>query len=103
MSGIDRAGHDFSYTIASRVDASGQLADGRRFQDIHGLKTILLEDSRQLARNLLQQFAIYATGMPVRFSDRQEIEDILNRCAKADYRVGDLLHELVVSKIFTGN
>ena len=103
VSGIDRAGHDFSYTIASRVDASGQLADGRRFQDIHGLKTILLEDSRQLARNLLQQFAIYATGMPVRFSDRQEIEDILDRCAKADYRVGDLLHELVTSNIFTGN
>ena len=103
VSGIDRAGHDFSYTIASTVDAGGQLADGRRFDDIHDLKALLLADSRQLARNFLHKFTIYATGTPVRFGDRREIEAILDCCAKDGYRVGDLLREMVVSHIFTGS
>ena len=31
--GIDRAGHDFSYTLTSAVDGTGELADGRNFED----------------------------------------------------------------------
>ena len=102
VSGIDRAGHDFSYTITSTVDASGQLADGRRFDDIHDLKAVLLADSRQLARNLLHQFTIYATGTPVRFGDRDEIEAMLDRCAVDGYRVRDLMMALVCSEAFLG-
>lgn len=100
--GIDRAGHDYSYTIAEPVDASGQLLDGRSFQDVRDLKRLLSEDPRQLARNLLQQFIVYSTGTPVRFSDRQEVESMLDACQEQDYRVRDLLHALVHSKIFLG-
>ena len=103
VSGIDRAGHDFAYTLSSSVDASGKLLDGRSFDDIRKLKSLLAADPRQLARNLLHQLTVYATGTPVRFADRREIEDILNRCRDNDYRTGDLLHELVHSKIFLGS
>jgi hypothetical protein len=34
ITGIDRAGHDFAYTLAANVDASGKLLDGRSFQNI---------------------------------------------------------------------
>jgi hypothetical protein len=88
--------------MAGPVDASGQLLDSRSFQDINELKTLLAADSRQLARNLLHQFTIYATGTPVRFSDRAEIEVLLDACADDGYRVGDLLHALVQSRIFLG-
>ena len=103
ISGIDRAGHDFSYTLAEPVDAAGQLRDGRRFQNIRDLKAILASNPRQLARNLLHQFTLYATGTPVRFADRAEIESLLNACATDGYRVRDLLHALVQSKIFLGH
>lgn len=102
ITGIDPSGHDFSYTIANAVDASGQLADGRSFNDVHALKAIFKSNPRQLARNLLHQFTVYATGTPVRFADRREIETILDACAKDGYRVGDLLRALVQSKIFVG-
>ena len=102
ITGIDPSGHDFSYTIANAVDASGQLADGRSFNDVHALKAIFKSNPRQLARNLLHQFTVYATGTPVRFADRREIEMILDACAKDGYRVGDLLRALVQSKIFVG-
>ncbi len=102
VTGIDRAGHDFAYTLAEPVDASGQLLDGRSFRDIHELKAILAGDSRQLARNLLHQLTLYATGTPVRFADREEVEAILDAGAPDGYRVRDLVHALVQSGIFVG-
>lgn len=103
VAGIDRAGHDFAYTLAEAVDAAGQLRDGRRFQNIRELKALLADNPRQLARNLLYQFTLYATGTPVRFADREEIEAMLDCCAPKGYRVRDLLHALVKSKIFLGH
>ena len=102
ISGIDRAGHDFVFAMTSAVDASGALRDGRAFQDIHDLKRLLAGSPRQLAKNLLHQLTIYATGTPVRFSDRAEIEAILDVCKESGYRSRDLLHGLVQSKIFLG-
>jgi hypothetical protein len=102
VTGIDRAGHDFAYTLAEPVDSHGQLMDGRPFRDIYELKALLVSDRRQLARNLLHQFTLYATGTPVRFSDRAEIEAMLNVCEPDGYRAGDLIHSLVQSRIFLG-
>ena len=103
ITGIDRAGHDFAFTLAGAVDPSGKFADGRTFADIHGLKAIFTANPRRLARNLLHQFALYATGTPVQFSDRRDIEELLDACAKDGYRVRDLVHALVQSPIFLGN
>jgi len=102
ITGIDRAGHDFAFTLAGKVDASGQLADGRQFANIHDLKALIAANSRQLARNLLHQFTLYATGTPVQFSDRREIEAMLDACAQDGYRVRDLVHALVQSAVFLG-
>lgn len=102
VTGIDRAGHDFSYTLAGPVDASGKLLDGRAFRDIRELKAIFAEQPRQLARNLLHQFTVYATGSPVRFSDRPEVEAILDAHAATGFRVRDLMVSLVQSRIVLG-
>lgn len=102
VTGIDRAGHDFAYTVGSPVEANGTLRDGRTFQDIHELKALLLKDQRTLARNLLHQFTVYATGTPVRFGDRAVIESILDAGESENYRVRDLIHALVASKVFLG-
>jgi hypothetical protein len=102
FTGIDRAGHDFAFTLAGKVDASGQLADGRQFENIYDMKAILSANSRQLARNLLHQFTLYATGTPVNFADRREIEAMLDACENDGYRVRDLVHALVQSRVFLG-
>jgi len=102
VSGIDPAGHDFSYTIAGPVEAGGKLPDGRSFRDVRELKALLAANPRQLARNLLHQWTVYATGTPVRFGDRPEIEAMLDACAGAEYRVKDLMLALVESRIFAG-
>jgi hypothetical protein len=102
VTGIDRAGHDFSYAQTANVDPVGKLIDGREFTGVVQLKRLLTEDTRQLARNLIHQFTVYATGTPVRFSDRVEVEAILDACKANDYRVRDLLIALVQSRLFVG-
>lgn len=102
VTGIDRAGHDFAYTLAGPVDPSGKLPDGRSYRDIRELKAIFAAQPRQLARNLLHQFTVYATGSPVRFSDRPEVEAILDAHAATGFGVRDLIVSLVQSPIFLG-
>ena len=102
VSGIDRAGHDFRYTLASSVDPSGKMQDGQSFRDVRDLKRLLLRDQRQLARNILSQLTTYATGTPIRFADRSTIEAILDESASTGFRVRDLLVLFVKSNIFSG-
>jgi hypothetical protein len=103
VNGIDRAGHDFKYTLAEPVDASGELLGGPQFRDARELRRILVADERQLAHNLLRQLTVYATGTPVRFSDRPTIQRILDQTAAEGYRARKLLHALIQSTIFLGD
>jgi hypothetical protein len=102
ITGIDPAGHPYTYFVGPEVDPSGTLPSGAAFQNIHELKSLLAAEPRQLARNLLQQLILYATGTPVGFADRQELEAILNETAADGFRVRDLLHAVVQSEIFLG-
>ena len=77
-------------------------ARAERFRDVRDLKAIFAANPRQLARNLLHQLTVYATGTPVRFSDRAEIEKMLDTCAGDGYRTRDLVHALVGSRVFLG-
>lgn len=102
ITGIDRAGHPYVYFAGPIVDAAGRLRSGESFDDVRGLKTILTKQPRVLARNLLGHLVLYATGTPVRFSEREEVDAILDRVAAGGYRTGDLIRELAASTMFLG-
>ncbi len=98
--GLGRGGQKFAFNLALPVDCSGELWDGRAFRDVRDLKRMLLEDERQIARNLARQLIVYATGAPVRFSDRAAVERILDRAKPSGYGVRTLIHEVVQSELF---
>jgi hypothetical protein len=98
--GYGKNGQPFEFHDGPAVDSSGALPDGRRFRDVRELKQLLLADERQIARNLASQLIVFATGAPVRFGDRPELEDLLDRAAGAQYGVKALIHELVQSPLF---
>jgi hypothetical protein len=100
VTGVGHNGLRFRFKTGPEVDASGELADGRRFQDVRELKQCLLRDSRQVARNLLQRLVVHATGAPIGFADRSAIEQILDRTQLDGYRAKDLIHEVVQSEMF---
>ena len=103
ITGIDPAGHPYTYFVGQPVDASGTLPGGGSFRDIHEVKRLLAAQPRQLARNLLQHLVLHATGTPVGFADRAELEAMLDACAEGEFRVRDLVHSLVRSRIFLGS
>jgi hypothetical protein len=98
--GLAKSGQKFSFHYALPVDASGELPDGRKFRDIREFKQLLLSDEKQIVRNLAQQLTVYATGAPVRFADREQINAILERASSSRYGVRSLIHELVQSELF---
>ncbi len=97
---IGHNGQKISFHPALPVDAGGELPDGRKFRDIRELKKLLLADETQIARNLAQQLAVYATGARVRFGDRPQIEQALERAASSHYGVRSIVLEIVQSELF---
>ncbi len=98
--GIAKSGQKFAFHYAQPVDASGELADGRKFHDIREFKQLLLTDEKQLARNVAKQLAVYATGAQIRFADREQIEQILERASSSHYGIRSIVHEVVQSELF---
>jgi hypothetical protein len=100
LKGLGKNGHPFGFHFGLPVDATGELPDGRPFQDIRDFKRLVREDDAMLARNLARQLLIFATGAPVRFGDRAEIENILQRSKAHRYGLRTLVHEVVQSPLF---
>ncbi|MCC6234416.1 MAG: DUF1592 domain-containing protein [Verrucomicrobiales bacterium] len=98
--GIAKSGQKFEFHLALPVDASGSLPDGRTFRDIREFKQLLAAEDRVLARNLARQLTVYATGAPIGFGDRRELEALLDRAASSHYGVRTLIQELVRSDLF---
>jgi hypothetical protein len=100
---VEGVGHNslkFQYKLAAVVDPSGELPDGRTFGDVLDLKRCLLADREQLARNLVRQLVVFATGAPIRFSERETVEQILDRSRAGGYGIRSLIHEVVQSDLF---
>ena len=100
VKGLGKNGQPFEFHHGLPVDAAGELPDGRPFRDIREFKQLVRTEDRLLARNLVQQLSVYATGSPVRFSDRAEIERMLDRAKARNYGVRSLVHEVVQSGMF---
>ncbi|MEW6158246.1 MAG: DUF1592 domain-containing protein [Verrucomicrobiota bacterium] len=99
-SGVGLNGQAFAFYYALPVDCAGELPDGRAFKDIREFKALLLQHEVPLARNLVQQLITYATGAPVRFSDREAVETIMQRSSSRQFGMRTIVHEIVQSELF---
>lgn len=100
VEGIGKNGQPFTFKMGPSVDPTGELPTSEKFSDVEELKRILGNHERAIARNLLVQWTIYATGSPPRISDRSEIEQILDRLQSDGYPLGSMIEELVCSPLF---
>ena len=98
--GYGMNGQAFAFHYGLPVDSAGELPDGRTFRDVKEFKRLILSDEVSIARNLAKQLVVFATGAPVRFSDRDELERILQRASARQYGVRTLVEEIVRSELF---
>ncbi|TWU47099.1 DUF1592 domain-containing protein [Rubripirellula reticaptiva] len=85
-----------SYSKRTKIDASGELPDGKSFRDVRELKTILISRKAQFSRALTTKMLAYATGRLEVLSDRPAIEKI----ASSANGTRDLVIEVVLSEPF---
>ena len=98
---VKNAGSDVRHYVQGLpVEANYALADGRSFADIDEFKQLMLADTKQLARCMVEKLITHLTGAPPEFSDREVIEQILSKTESSDYGMRDLVHEVIQSRIF---
>ena len=100
VKGFGMNGQAFAFHHALPVDSAGALPDGRSYKDVRELKRLLVQDERTIARNLARQLTVFATGAPVRFSDREALEAILEATKDGHYGVRSLVHAIIQSDLF---
>ena len=84
----------------------GGLADeaaGGEFADVDGFRELLKDQEEQLLRNLAEQLTTYATGREIRFSDRDDIREIVAATAADGGGVRTLIRQIVRSDLFGRN
>lgn len=93
-------GRKVRYRLGPPVDAAGELPDGREFASFAELQKLLVADQDRVARCIIEKLLVFATGRPMGFSDRAELDRILTASKAKDHGMRDLLHAVVQSEIF---
>ncbi|MCP4847271.1 MAG: DUF1585 domain-containing protein, partial [Verrucomicrobiaceae bacterium] len=82
------------YNLSGEVDASGEI-NGAGFEDVFGLKKILLSDHRKIAYNFSKKFFEYANGYAPSLDQRLELYAMIPAEAEA-CRMKDLITRVLV-------
>lgn len=93
-------GQRVRYRIGPEVDASGELADGTRFEGFLEFRELLARDERTLARALTKKLLTFATGREMGFSDRKTLDEIVQQAEPGGYGIRDLMEGVVTSEVF---
>jgi hypothetical protein len=83
------------------VDARTVHIDGRAFEGPQGLKTILMEDKERFSKAFVENMLSYAMVRELNFLDREHIEQLYEQSANKNFRLRDILLEIVSSDYFT--
>ena len=89
------------YKDGPPVDAGGVTPEGRSFSGIAEYKRLLLEEEEdQVARHLISQLVVYATGAEIGFADRDELSRLVARSREGGYGVRTIIHNVTQSPLF---
>ncbi len=93
-------GRRMPYLKGKKVDPADVTADGDKFENVDGLKRILLKDKNKLARALTTKLVAYATGRAPQATDKAAIDAIGVKIAARNDGLRTLVHEIVQSDLF---
>ena len=83
-----------------KIIASGQLNDGRKYEDANGLKAILMSDADKFAASCTEKLATYALRRAPAFGDRSELKRITDESKGQGYKLRSMVELLVTSDLF---
>lgn len=83
-----------------KVDASGELIDGRTFADAEGLKKLLVDDIDKFNAAFVEKLATFALRRGMTIDDRADLAALARQSKAADYRLESIVESLVTSDLF---
>jgi mono/diheme cytochrome c family protein len=83
-----------------KVDASGELPDGRSFADVVAFKKLLLDDLDTFNATFIEKLAMFAMRRTMTYTDRVELSKVAAASRVADYRLPAIIEALVLSDLF---
>jgi hypothetical protein len=82
------------------IDASGNLVDGTKLQNVNDLRNALLSRREMFVSTATQKLLTYATGRTVQYYDMPTVRSIVHRAAANDYKFSSLVLGIVQSDPF---
>jgi hypothetical protein len=83
-----------------KVDASGELPDGRKYVDAAEFKKLLVGDLDKFNAAFLEKLATYALRRGISVDDRAALAELSRAGKAADYKLATLVETLAVSELF---
>ena len=86
---------------AKAVDAKTTLPNGTEVNGVDGLKQYILEErTKWFARSVVKRLMAYSLGRSLDLGDRNTVEDLTAKFMKSDFRIRQLISDLVTSEAF---
>lgn len=82
------------------VDASGELADGRKFSGPDDFKRLLLADIDEFNKTFIKKLSVFAFRRTMTGDDEKDIQQIARASKDANYRLQDIVEAFVTSDFF---
>ena len=83
-----------------KIDSAGELPSGEKFDDVAGLKKILVQRKGLFARMLTERLLTYACGRRMEALDESVVETIVSDLSKKEYGLRSLIEAVVTSELF---
>lgn len=93
-------GRKTRYKLGLHVDASGETLDGKKFKGFVEFRDQLSQEKETLTRTFVEKLLTFATGRELGFSDREEIDLIVQHSIENQTGIGELVYAVVESEIF---
>lgn len=94
-------GKKFELITKDPVDAQAETPDGKPVDGIAGLKAHMLQREDEILRNLIEKLFAYAIGREVRYRDRAAIAKLMESAKANDFKLRDMILDIVASDSFT--
>ncbi len=93
-------GRKVRYRLGPPVDAAGELSTGTPFNGMDDFQKLLLAGQDRVARCVAEKLLVFATGRPMGFSDRTEIDKLVAESKAKGHGLRDLIDSVVQSEVF---
>jgi hypothetical protein len=101
LENFDAVGRWRTHDGADKIDPSGEMPDGTKFQGVNELRALLTETRReQFVRCLAEKMMIYALGRGLEYYDKCAVDEIVAQLKDHDYKFIYLIAGIVESRPF---